>query len=47
MSARTSQQSTLKPALPNIAVKRDWLTAGFAAFQPAPHLYVMQQNIYR
>lgn len=25
-------------ALPNIAVKRDWLTAGFARFQPAPYL---------
>jgi len=22
----------------NIAVKRDWLTAGFARFQPAPYL---------
>ena len=23
---------------PNIAVKRDWLTAGFARLQPAPYL---------
>jgi len=26
----------------NMAVNRDWLTAGFARFQPARYLYVMQ-----
>jgi len=24
--------------MPNPTVKRDWLTAGFARFQPAPYL---------
>jgi len=34
--------------MPNIAVKRDWFTAGFARFQPAPYLkrYAMVDHIY-